>query len=76
MISPRLLPRSEWESALREIGCRPLEGTGPLNTAEWWITEWGFAFTVPVEGPDDRCEQWSFARFLDDINRTRPDGSN
>lgn len=72
MIAVRLYPREAWEAILREIPSRPLEGKGPLNTAEWWVTEWGFLFTVPVEGPDDRCDEMSLRQLLDQIEGTRP----
>jgi hypothetical protein len=26
---------------LRDYGCKPLQGKGPLNTAEWWQMPWG-----------------------------------
>jgi len=50
LISPRFLPREEWEAELRFYGCRPLAGQGPLNTAEFWRMPWqSYPFTVPVE---------------------------
>ena len=45
-----MLPRAEWEADLRHYGCRPLEGKGPLNTAELWQMPWqGWPFTVNLE---------------------------
>lgn len=50
MIALRFLPRAEWEAELRYYRCKPLEGKGPLNTAEWWRMEWyPHIFTVPIE---------------------------
>ena len=63
MIANRLLSRKEWEAKLRRWKCKPLEGKGQLNTAEWWIGTQGGPFTVPVEGDDDRCEFWALQRI-------------
>lgn len=53
MISVRLLPRAEWEEELRYYGCRPLEGKGPLNVAEFWQMPWqGWPFIVNLEEGD------------------------
>jgi hypothetical protein len=50
LIAVRFLTRAEWEEELRYYGCRPLEGKGKLNTAEWWRMPWqSYPFTVPVE---------------------------
>jgi hypothetical protein len=54
MIALRFLPREEWEAQLSYYKCRPMRGTMPLNTAEWWVSSWGFFFTVPVE-EDGSC---------------------
>jgi len=56
MIAPRFLHREEWEAKLRDYGCKPLEGKGPLNTAEWWQMPWGQPFVVPIED-DGRCHE-------------------
>lgn len=61
MIANRLLSRPEWEAKLRRWHCEPLQGKGPLNTAEWWKGHGG-PFTVPVEG-DDQCEFWALQRI-------------
>lgn len=37
-----------------------MEGKGPLNTAEWWIGEYG-PFTVPID-EDGTCEFWALQR--------------
>ena len=50
MIGLRFLPREEWEAELRSYGCRPAQGLGQLNTAEFWRFPWGgYPFTVPHE---------------------------
>ncbi len=77
MIAVRLYPREEWEAQLRALGCRPLEGKGHLNTAEWWIAEMGgdrpgFLFTVPVEGPDDRVGERELGIVIAQIKKARP----
>lgn len=72
MISVRMHPRESWEAALRACGCRPCEGLGRLNTAEWWVSNWGFLFTVPIEGPDDRVGERELGEILDMINKSKP----
>lgn len=53
MIAARLLSRAEWEDELRYYGCNPLDGKGPLNTAELWQMPWQrWPFTVPLEAGD------------------------
>jgi hypothetical protein len=64
VIANRLLNRAEWEAKLRLWKCKPLEGKGLLNTAEWWIGVRGGPFTVPVEG-DDQCEFWALHRICE-----------
>jgi len=50
LIASRRLPREEWEAVLRSYGCRPLDGKGKLNSAEFWRMPWQhYPFTVPVE---------------------------
>lgn len=72
MIAPRWLPREEWEARLRNHSSKPIEGKGPLNTAEWWVTDWGFLFTVPIEGADQRCGEMELGRLIADIEESRP----
>jgi hypothetical protein len=71
MISLRFLPRENWEPRLRYYRCKPIDGVTPLNTAEWWVTEWGFTFTVPVEA-NDCCHQDALQRLVADIVRSAP----
>lgn len=62
MIEP-FLQRHQWERKLRSWGCEPLQGLGPLNTAEWWKGPRG-VFTVPVEG-DGLCDFWAIQRLAE-----------
>ena len=72
MLAALLLPSETPVARLRSFECRTLEGLGPLNTAEFWITDWVFLFTVPVEGPDDRCGEADLSRVIEMINAARP----
>lgn len=51
---------------LREIGAEPLQGKGPLNTAEWWrvVGEGRLPFTVPIDS-QGRCDLWAFRRIYE-----------
>jgi hypothetical protein len=71
MIAPRFLPRENWEPRLRYYRCRPFEGNTPLNTAEWWVSEWGFIFTVPVEA-NGCCHQDALQKLTADIVGNAP----
>ncbi len=75
MIALRRFPREEWEGVLRSYGCEPLEGVGPLNTAEWWRFPWEphVPFTVPVD-EDGYADPWGFQRLLSDMARLAPKG--
>jgi hypothetical protein len=73
MIALRFLPREEWEERLSYYKCRPMKGTMSLNTAEWWVSKWGFIFTVPVED-DGTCHQTAFQRLVSDIVASCPPG--
>jgi len=71
----RFLQRSEWEPELRFYGCKPLEGKGKLNTAEWWRMPWqAYPFTVPVES-DGRLHQGAFDELLMMILQSAPEGT-
>ena len=72
MIAVRMFSREHWEHALRELGCQPLEGLGPLNTAEWWRAPWSFVFTVPIEGPEDRVGERELGELVEMIGSRRP----
>lgn len=73
MIAVFMLPREAWDAMLRKQGHKPLEGKGPLNSAEWWITPWKHVFTVPIETEDERCDKWAIERLLEVLERSRPD---
>lgn len=60
---PRTLPRSQWEKKLRALGCKPLEGRGPLNTAEWWTDGHGYPFTISIENEAGDCDFWAIQRI-------------
>lgn len=55
---------------MRRWGCTPLEGKGPLNTAEWWRGPEPdrMLFTVPIEG-DGSCDFWAVQRLCVDFGR-------
>lgn len=75
MISHRFLSREEWEAELRFYGCKPLQGLGRLNTAEWWRMPWqSYPFTVPVED-DGRMLQSDLDGLVILIATTAPDGT-
>ena len=65
----KFLRRDQWEAKLRRLGASPLEGTGPLNTAEWWKGTDGCPFTVPVEA-DSSCEFWAIQRICQRLGDT------
>jgi hypothetical protein len=67
----RLFDRSQWEEILRDFHARPLEGKGPLNTAEWWRAPWGRPFVVPIDEAG-RCLEEDILRLASDVIRTMP----
>ena len=67
----RYVRRAQWEAKLRRRGCVPLEGKGPLNTAEWWRAPSGPPFTVPIE-PDGRCEYWALQKLCEQFGLEPP----
>jgi hypothetical protein len=71
MIAPRFLPRLEWEARLRDYKCKPVQGLGRLNTAEWWRASWNFLFTVPVEA-DGSCHEREFQRLIAVLMKSAP----
>lgn len=62
MLNSRFLERKDWEAKLRRLGCAPLRGKGPLNTAEWWRGPKSVPFTVPVDA-FGRCEFWAVQKI-------------
>ena len=74
MIASRYVQRDEWEAELRYYGCKPLEGKGKLNTAEWWRMPWqSYPFTVPCEA-DGRMPQSDLDVLLIAIAECLPEG--
>lgn len=67
----RFLQRSDWELRLRKYHSEKLDGLTVLNTAEWWKTDWGFVFTVPVES-DGRCAEYDVQEVIADIVASAP----
>jgi hypothetical protein len=67
----RLLDRPAWDEVLRDFGARPLEGKGPLNTAEWWRTPWATPFVLPID-EEGRCLHEDLWRLVADIFRATP----
>lgn len=75
MISVRYVDRDVWEEELRFYGCRPLEGKGKLNTAEWWRMPWqSYPFTVPCEA-DGRMPQSDLDTLIITIVSSAPEGT-
>lgn len=68
------VPRSLWEAKLRRWGCSPLDGKGPLNTAEWWIGKRMLPFTVPVDD-DGACEFWALQKICEQNGIDPNDGN-
>ncbi len=63
MIAVRLYERADWERRLRALGCVPAPELTKLKTAEWWRGPDGHPFTVPMEGPDQRCGERELGRL-------------
>ena len=56
------------------MGCEPLLGLTPLNTAEFWRFPWGgYPFTVPVED-DGRMTEQNLHRTMAMIAKAAPEG--
>jgi hypothetical protein len=74
MISPRRLPRAEWETLLRNrYDCRKDddESMPRLETAEFWCTSHGFVFVVPCDSEGYlRADDWQNVKV--EIERLRP----
>ena len=74
MSNVAFLSRPEWEASLKAFGCKPLEGKGKLNTAEWRQLPWGgYPFTVPIEA-DGRCAKRALNLLLQSIINQAPPG--
>ena len=73
MIAPRLMPRTEWEGRLRQLGCKPLgdDSEPQLETGEWWLTKDDFLFPVACDERGKlRTEDWQQVLVL--IARLKP----
>jgi hypothetical protein len=60
----RLYPKEEVERELQNRDCEKVKEYG--HTA-LWRTKTGFHFTVPLEGPDGRCDEYSLRDILQEI---------
>ena len=75
MIALRRLPREEWEATLRSYGCKALEGSGALNTAEFWLMPFqSYPFTVPTD--DGYLGPFELQHLIALICNSAPDGWN
>jgi hypothetical protein len=60
----RLLPLEEIEEHLKRLNCTKVK---TYATAALWKTSRGVHFTVPQEGPDKRCNEYSWRKILEEI---------
>jgi hypothetical protein len=60
----RLLPLDEIEGHLTSLKCVKVKEYG---IAALWKTARGVHFTVPREGPDKRCNEYSWRKILEEI---------
>jgi len=60
----RLLPLEEVEEHLASLGCSKVK---MYSTAATWKAPRGVHFTVSQEGPDKRCDEYSWRKILDQI---------
>jgi hypothetical protein len=63
-VAVRLLPLEEIEAELKRLNCTWVKNYG---TAAIWKTARGVHFTVPQEGPDKRCNEYSWRQILSEI---------
>jgi hypothetical protein len=69
MTSVRLLWPGEVAIALKQAGCDKIAAAE--TTFEVWITNYGFAFTVPTIGDDRLCPQTVLHNILSEIEAKR-----
>lgn len=62
----RLYTREHVEKELWRRHCRKVKDYGATAL---WKTKGGFHFTVPQEGQDGRCDEYSLAEILAQIDR-------
>lgn len=72
MIAPRLLKRSEWEKRLLSLGCKSSKLAGVLRSAEWWETEHGRLFTVPMDNGEGMLREDDFREIIAQVARLKP----
>lgn len=64
------IPRELWEGELRAFKCRPKPGFSAVRASpghiapEWWETDWGHAFPVPVVTPESEVDAEAFSNLL------------
>lgn len=71
----RRLSREDWAPRLERYRCKPLAGKTKLNTAEWWRSEWGFLFTVPVDD-DGYITDIDLQAVIADVVGSAPPGTS
>ena len=61
----RLFKREEVERQLWARHCRMVRD---YETAALWRTQEGFHFTVPFEGPDRMCDEYTLREILNELD--------
>jgi hypothetical protein len=74
MIAPRLLSRMDWEKRLHSLGCKPSQqlAGGVLKTGEFWETEHGRIFIVPIDNGEGMLRVDDFQEVLAQVVRLKP----
>ena len=62
----RLFSKAEVEQQLWRRHCRKVR---EYETAALWRTNEGFHFTVPQEGPDKQCDEYTLREILEELDR-------
>ena len=70
MSALHLLRPEEVAEQLHALGC--YWGSDIDERTQLWFTPWGFAFTIPMIGPDRLCPKVALFEVMADIERTRP----
>ena len=65
MIAVRLIG---YEEITRELWRRKCRLVREYNTAALWKTGEGYHFTVPQEGPDRRCDEYTWGEILAELD--------
>ena len=75
MIAVRPIYIGDVEAKLRAYGCKPLDGKGPLNTANWWRWPWGGPpFTLPLPDGHGHIDEWAYRQLIADMAKLAPPG--